>query len=345
MKILIVKRDKLGDMLLTTPAIRILRNHFPHAQIHLLANVYNAWVVANNKDIDRIWVYERIRTGGRVAWGAIISQAKLYYQLRQMKFDVAIAAGGDESPRAIKRTLGAGAKRSIAYADSAVWRERLTDALTPIKLGHECNRIANQLVALRVTPPVKLPMPTYSLPAHSLKFANDFMGTKGLLANRFILVGTGARFADKQPTAKQILQWAQYVHARYQMKTVLVWTPGAVDSAMYRGDDDIVKPILTLTTMPEYLVPLTTATQNIQDVIAVIEKAALSIFPDSGLMHFAACTQGDVIGLFASEWSEPEQWAPVGSRSIALVDEQPLSQWPDAKIFSAIDSRLASTVI
>jgi heptosyltransferase III len=341
MKILIVKRDKLGDMLLTTPAIRILRNHFPHAQIHLLANAYNAWVVTNNKDIDRIWVYERIRVGSRIAWGAIISQAKLYYQLRRMKFDVAIAAGGDESPRAIKRTLGAGAKRSIAYADLSAWGEKLTDAITPTKLGHESDRIANQLVALGITPPAKLPTPTYSLPAHSLKFANDFMSTKGLAANRFVLIGTGARFADKQPTAKQILQWAKYVHERYQMKTVLVWTPGTIDSAMYRGDDDIVKPILSA--MPEYIVPLTTATQSIQDVIAVIEKAALSIFPDSGLMHFAACTEGDVIGLFASEWSEPEQWTPVGSRSIALVDQQPLSQWPDAKIFGAIDNRLANT--
>ena len=37
MKILIVKRDKLGDMIVTTPMLRLLRTALPDAQIHLLA--------------------------------------------------------------------------------------------------------------------------------------------------------------------------------------------------------------------------------------------------------------------------------------------------------------------
>ena len=46
-KILVIKRDKLGDLLLTTPMLAHLRASLPHARIDLLANDYNAWVVAD----------------------------------------------------------------------------------------------------------------------------------------------------------------------------------------------------------------------------------------------------------------------------------------------------------
>ena len=42
MKVLVVKRDKLGDLLLATPMLAHLRASLPQAQIHLLANDYNA---------------------------------------------------------------------------------------------------------------------------------------------------------------------------------------------------------------------------------------------------------------------------------------------------------------
>lgn len=51
MKILIVKRGKIGDLLLTTPMLRHLRASPPDAQIHLLANDYNAWVVAGDDEV------------------------------------------------------------------------------------------------------------------------------------------------------------------------------------------------------------------------------------------------------------------------------------------------------
>ena len=44
MRILLIKRDKLGDLLLTRPSITHLVNALPGAEVHLLANDYNAWV-------------------------------------------------------------------------------------------------------------------------------------------------------------------------------------------------------------------------------------------------------------------------------------------------------------
>ena len=58
MKVLVLKRDKIGDMLLTTPLLARLKAAVPGVETHLLANDYKAWVVAGNPHVDRLWVLE-----------------------------------------------------------------------------------------------------------------------------------------------------------------------------------------------------------------------------------------------------------------------------------------------
>ena len=53
------------DLLLTTPLLARLKAAVPGVETHLLANDYNAWVVAGNPHVDRLWVYRRVRQGGR----------------------------------------------------------------------------------------------------------------------------------------------------------------------------------------------------------------------------------------------------------------------------------------
>ena len=53
-KILLIRLDHIGDVLMTTPAIRALRKKFPAAEIHLLVREATAPAVAGNPYIDRI---------------------------------------------------------------------------------------------------------------------------------------------------------------------------------------------------------------------------------------------------------------------------------------------------
>ena len=66
-KVLVLKRDKIGDMLLTTPLLAHLKAALPQVETHLLANDYNAWVVAGDPHVDRVWTYRRVRNAGRVS--------------------------------------------------------------------------------------------------------------------------------------------------------------------------------------------------------------------------------------------------------------------------------------
>ena len=53
-RILLIRPDHLGDVLLTTPAIRALRAAHPNAEIHALVGPWSASVLANFSELDVI---------------------------------------------------------------------------------------------------------------------------------------------------------------------------------------------------------------------------------------------------------------------------------------------------
>ncbi len=57
-RILLVRTDRIGDVVLTTPAATVLKEHFPKAEIHFLTRAYTAPLVQLHQDVDRIIIYE-----------------------------------------------------------------------------------------------------------------------------------------------------------------------------------------------------------------------------------------------------------------------------------------------
>ena len=57
-KVLILRMDRIGDMLLSTPAIRNLREGLPSAHLTLIASPYNAPVLRGWEAVDEVRVYD-----------------------------------------------------------------------------------------------------------------------------------------------------------------------------------------------------------------------------------------------------------------------------------------------
>lgn len=337
MKILVLKRDKVGDMLLTTPMLRVLRQAIPDARIEVLASDCNAWVLDGNRDVDRVWVYRRVRLGRRVSATAALQQLSIFSRLRARRFDVAIAAGGEASARATRRARWAGARRLIAYGQ--VGETSGTDLLEEPATGHERDRMLGLLVPLGIDPNGEAPMPSYTPPAATLAWAQSWLAREGLVPGRYVVIGLGARRAKRQPETAQVLRWSAWLRDAHGLSTVFMWTPGASDDPAYPGDDAIAQPVIDARQrgVHPFRGPLLEA-------IGLLWAARASVLPDSGLMHFAAASPGGVVGLFAQPQSSPppQRWGPLGGRCVVIVAASRIAAVPDADFISAISTLVAT---
>ena len=333
MKILVIKRDKIGDMLLTTPLFAQLKAALPQAQVHLLANDYNAWVVADDPHVDRLWTYRRVRNAGRVSLGAAWQWLWQLLALRRERYDWVIVANGDESPRAIRRGLSVRGARTVARCADASKYPGLTDPVPPDAARHEIERLLGLLLPLGISLPVQKGFPTYKLPEDSSNFALDWLAGRGLAPGKYVVLGLGARRPKKQPSTTQVLAWSAHLKQKHGLDTIFMWTPGKSSDPSYPGDDDVAQPVLDARAAQVH--PFR---GPIAEALGLIWNARTSIFPDSGLMHFAAASPGGVLGLFAETdvSPAPAQWAPRGARADYLEAGKSVSELPEALVYERL---------
>jgi heptosyltransferase III len=330
-KILVLKRDKVGDMLLTTPLLRVLREALPDARIEVLASDYNAWVLDGNRDVDRVHAYRRTRIGNRISIVGALQQVALLTRLRFADFDVAIAAGGEASPRAMRRARTLGAKRLIAYVKAG--ESTGPDEIEEPVEGHERDRMLALLAPLGIRVEGPPPLPAYIPPEKILAWARSWLSGERLEPGRYVVIGLGARRAKRQPAAEQVLRWSAWLLEEHGLATVFMWTPGASDDPAYPGDDAIAQPVLDAhqSAMHAFRGPL-------PEAIGLVWLARTSVFPDSGLMHFAAASPGGVVGLFAQPESSPppEQWGPLGRKCAVIQAPVAIADIADVEFTSAV---------
>lgn len=333
MRILVIKRDKLGDLLLATPMLAHLKASMPGAEVHLLANDYNAWVVDGNADIDHRWVYRRVRTGRRVSLTAALGLLVQNFALRRKRFDWVIVTNGEDSPRATVRGLAVHGARCVAYCEDPSRYPTLSHPLKVQRTMHEADRMMAMLAPLGVDPPTDSFLPRYVLPAEAARFAAAWLEKRGLGAGRYITLGLGARRAKKQPSAAQIDLWSRYFKDEWGLNTVFMWTPGTSDDPLYPGDDAVAK--LVLDAGSPHIYPFR---GPIREALGLIWTARTSVFPDSGLMHFAAASPGGVLGLFAETDVSPgpANWAPRGRNVDYIEAEKSVAELPNSRVLEKI---------
>ncbi len=337
MKILVIKRDKLGDLLLATPMLAHLKARLPHAQVHLLASDYNAWVVEGNTDIDRRWIYRRVRNGRRVSLTAAFGLLAQNFALRRARFDWVIVANGEDSPRATARGLAVRGSRCVAYCEDPSRAPRLSDPLAVRRGMHEMDRLLAMLAPLGVAAPRAPILPRYVLPQPAAAFARAWLAQRGIPAGGYVVLGLGARRPKKQPSTAQILRWSAHFKTAWGLDTVFMWTPGASANLLYPGDDEVAQPVLDAGV--PHIHPFR---GPIREALGLVWSARTSLFPDSGLMHFAAASPGGVLGFFAETDVSPSpvQWAPRGRKADYLEAGRSVVELADTRVLERLERLL-----
>ncbi len=68
-KVLFLRHDRIGDMALSLPAIKLLKQSLPHATITVLASKSNKDLLINNSYVDEVLVYSGILDYIKKVWG------------------------------------------------------------------------------------------------------------------------------------------------------------------------------------------------------------------------------------------------------------------------------------
>ncbi|MBI4843553.1 MAG: putative lipopolysaccharide heptosyltransferase III [Nitrospirae bacterium] len=109
-KILVIKLRHIGDVLLSVPAVRALKESFPAAKVSVLVNSGTEDVLAGNPLIDELIIFHR-ETKGLPAWKRLPKEAGFLRMLRSKGFDMTVdLTGGD---RAAVASFVSGAKYRI----------------------------------------------------------------------------------------------------------------------------------------------------------------------------------------------------------------------------------------
>lgn len=300
-RILICRTDRIGDVLLSTPVIRALRQAYPEAFLAMMVSPYAKEAVEGNPDLDEVIVYDK--SGAHRSWPASISFS---CQLRKKKFDLALIL--HPNVRVHVAVFFAGIPRRIGYDYKMGFL--LTDRIPHTKPAghkHELEYNLDLVRYLGVEPkermiymPVKPAAEAWA--ENTLKCLGVGPGD-GLLA-----VHPGASCISKLWPVERFAEAAESLSRKYGLKVVVVSGP---------KDLPLADKVLSSLRVPAFsLAGKTTLSQ----LASILRRCRLLISNDSGPVHVAAAVGTPVVSIFgrAQKGLSPARWAPVAQNSRVL---------------------------
>jgi heptosyltransferase-3 len=293
-RILLVRTDRLGDVILTLPMVGALRRALPRAHIAMLLRRYTGAIVEGHGDVDEILWYDRPK--GQVPFGAMLAR------LREGRFDSAIAVYPRLRIAALLFLAGIPIRAGSGYRYySFLFNRRVYEHRKDAR-RHE---LEYNLELLR---PFGIDVPDLrgeaefgiAVPPESIQRVRQ------LLAER----GVGAPFAVLHPgTGKSAREWPREklgeLGARIAREGMAVVVTGTGE------EGDLVREVARLSGGCGLAGVLT-----LKELAALLRMAAVVISHSTGPLHLAVAVGTPVVGLYPQLTAmSARRWGPYTGRS------------------------------
>jgi len=296
--IVVFKQRNIGDVLLSTPAIRALRRAWPSARIAVAVNSGTEAMLSGNPDVDRVIAFDR---PAREAGGLrrLKAEARFLREIREGRPDLAVQLTEGDRGAILAFLSGARFRAGVAPARSGfAGKERLFTHLCPppSRYRHAVLRDLDVLGAAGIPPAEP-----------DLRFAfSDADRARAAAALLEAGVPAGAPYAVLQPGS------------RWKFKC---WTDAGNAALIAHLSGQGVYPVLTSGPDPEEVaqvervraeasVPSASLAGRLsmQELGALIASARLYVGVDSAPMHLAAAVGTPTVALFGPTGAF--NWAP-----------------------------------
>lgn len=287
-RLLLIKLRYIGDVVLSTPLLPILRKRFPEASLTFLVNPGTESVLFGNPHLENIMVLPR------EGWG---NQLACYQTLRQAHFDgVVDLTDGD---RSALLSYWTGASIRLGFNRESRWRGKLYTHVLPSAYGsmHMVNYHAQALSALGISDPVG--NPEWYLQPDDHEQGDHLLASLKIGQAPLVLLHPLARYPNKAWPLGRFAAVADWLADQ-----------GAVVALIGHQSEMLIgQHIVDLTKSKPHTVMGRT---QLRQLAAMMKRSALFIGNDGGPMHMAAAVGCPVLGLFGP--SNPHVWGPRGEK-------------------------------
>ena len=302
-RVLLLRLERIGDLLMTLDAIRAVRARAPAAEIRLVVGSWNAALARLVPAVDRVESIDAPWLSQEGTRSSVREVATRILRWRRHDFDLAINFEPDVRSNAL--LAAGGARRRIGYATGG-GGGFLTGALRYDRGTHAAANalrlVERALPAGRASsgtgPPLRIPADAETRAARRLA---SHAGRGPLIG-----VNPGAGRAVKEWPAAYFAAAAAALGESEEASIVLLGSasdaaaPAGVRAALPRG----VRLIDLAGGAP------------LVDLAAVLRRLALLVTPDTGPMHLAAAVGTPVVGIFGP--SDPVRYAPLSPRAAVV---------------------------
>jgi ADP-heptose:LPS heptosyltransferase len=280
--VLVIMLRRIGDVLLTTPAVRELRKALPGARIDFLAEPPCDQLLRGNPDVTEVLAYDPSPLGA-VGWLA---------RLRG-RYDWVVDFMGTPRSAFLAYASGAPLRAGAAHVSHRwAYNRRIRQPGTPCYNPVEKIRL---LKALGLAVSEEDPMPRLKVPEASLGFARraaDALGGDGPL----IGLVPGSRRPSRRWPAGHYARLGRLLRERLGARVWVFWGPGekALASEVAAGAGASIIP----------------AAPGLMDLAGMLSLCALVVSNCNGPKHVAQAVGCATLALHGS--SDPAVWNPSG---------------------------------
>jgi len=282
-EILVSRLRFMGDVILTTPLLNVLRENFPNARITYIAETPYHSLLENHPAVDRVWGF---RLESRK------DQARLFSKLLKTHFDIAIDLFGN--PRSALLTYLSGAPYRIGgdfRGRKIFYTHRIKDDGIPksaVKFHLQ------YLKALEIS--YKVYDPAIFVSPEEKTWAKQYLENRGFnLQQKIVAIHPGAAWPAKRWFPERFAALANKLVSGTGAQMFFIVNPdkeAIVQSVIDRCNFSVPVPeVLTL-----------------RHLAAVISLCDVLVSNDCGVMHMAPAVGTRVVGIFGP--GEPEIWFP-----------------------------------
>ncbi len=335
-QILVFRFDRIGDMIVTLPVLRAMKERTPETRLAVLASRDNAELVRNCRFVDEVYTLETNRF-------TLLAQV---LDLRRRQFDVVLNFVFNQTttpailanviaPNGMK--IGQGPDKYAFYFNRLVRVPRFKRHMTEqvaifveetfgIRLSeHELDHVIE-------VPEVQQNSVDGWLRHNSLKRRSD----SGSDSSPYVVLNLSARDRERGLSVEQAAGIASLLSKSAAYRTVVVFAP---------QDERLVRMI---TTRPEFgscHVFRTEGSAPLLQLASLVGGAVAVVTPDTSVIHFASAMQTPVVGIYGEEYKEVE-WGPfrVRHKIIRSKGERPVSAIGTAELVREIDSFLEAVL-